>query len=1035
MTLNISQLRDRVKAAHFSDVEQVDDSIIRFTRKAGKLPFAVYYFDVAQDLPETQETLTKYQDRVIGKHYFEGKKSLQWSNYLYFVTSRKRLAGEEVLQAKELIERDRSYARKFVISEEELETVLQPRAVEITAEAPQANILSVWVDQLTDAGLARAILSDDDLPTRMKLIEYSTSKPAARRQVPRRRTQVRTEPFIRSLELKTFRNFPVQRRFNFGTVNLIYGVNGSGKTSLLEAIELLYCGRNKRNPESRPPYELDAVFADGTHEVVTESRRTQLFRDRNLIWYGQSEIKTNNLYQSFAQFNFLDTDAAVSLSDSTSLIEEDLSKLLIGPDASKTWRDIERVNDAVVAKLRGLRPLEGQINEEITNLKKRIEAANGVQQESDSIRTRLEEMLSRVGWRVAHSDKREFAGRLVESLAELLPVAVQSAGLDWTESPVSIESMTKYCREVKNIIEKVEPHIGSLDTLRKNQKRFADKVKRGQEAKNIANQAIRLIDAGVLNRAAERSKQKGVIANLSNWLAGLDEDALMTLSTENIGMKVATCHKTAVSKRFDAEVLLTSKKNEYRAFSKLRDESLNLAQELRQVAIRILKSSPTPDECPLCHTQFKQGELIIHINVGINEPIDAAGQTLLNQLQELEGVVRDVTAVEAASDWLKKFCERATLAADISVQAALTEVQNAKRKLVDARVRLQELSKEERALESQGLSVTRLEEILAQLREMGYHLTESSREVVDQLVANIEQDCANSSRALEEERRRVDALQQIIDANLSLAVSDVKEVKSALSQLQGRLATTESLYSKLDAFSPSFPWPMKKPLAKLVVETESVSKVAVELQAALARERQVKDTYTESIKRKEHLEGKLTELRPRMKRLIEAHSTLESLQNEHSLKRAMETALQQNRASIETIFSVIHSPAEFRGLGSSWTALVRKVDGSEAKLSEISTGQRAAFALSIFLSQNAQVMLAPPVVLIDDPIAHIDDLNALSFLDYLREIALTGRRQIFFATASDKIATLFERKFDFLGSDRFHRFNLTRESYLIEANM
>ena len=71
--------------------------------------------------------------------------------------------------------------------------------------------------------------------------------------------------------------------------------------------------------------------------------------------------------------------------------------------------------------------------------------------------------------------------------------------------------------------------------------------------------------------------------------------------------------------------------------------------------------------------------------------------------------------------------------------------------------------------------------------------------------------------------------------------------------------------------------------------------------------------------------------------------------------------------------------------------------------------------------------MAPPVVLIDDPIAHVDDLNSLSFLDYLREVAITGRRQIFFATANDKLATLFERKFDFLGSKEFRRFNLSRK--------
>jgi exonuclease SbcC len=66
-------------------------------------------------------------------------------------------------------------------------------------------------------------------------------------------------------------------------------------------------------------------------------------------------------------------------------------------------------------------------------------------------------------------------------------------------------------------------------------------------------------------------------------------------------------------------------------------------------------------------------------------------------------------------------------------------------------------------------------------------------------------------------------------------------------------------------------------------------------------------------------------------------------------------------------------------------------------------------------------------MLIDDPIAHVDDLNCLSFLDYLRDVALQGQRQIFFATANDKIASLFERKFDFLGPEEFRKYVLTRE--------
>ena len=61
---------------------------------------------------------------------------------------------------------------------------------------------------------------------------------------------------------------------------------------------------------------------------------------------------------------------------------------------------------------------------------------------------------------------------------------------------------------------------------------------------------------------------------------------------------------------------------------------------------------------------------------------------------------------------------------------------------------------------------------------------------------------------------------------------------------------------------------------------------------------------------------------------------------------------------------------------------------------------------------------------INDPVAHIDDLNTLSFLDYLREIVIRGRKQVFFSTADIRLAALFQRKFEFMGSNRFKRISL-----------
>jgi DNA repair protein SbcC/Rad50 len=57
----------------------------------------------------------------------------------------------------------------------------------------------------------------------------------------------------------------------------------------------------------------------------------------------------------------------------------------------------------------------------------------------------------------------------------------------------------------------------------------------------------------------------------------------------------------------------------------------------------------------------------------------------------------------------------------------------------------------------------------------------------------------------------------------------------------------------------------------------------------------------------------------------------------------------------------------------------------------------------------------------------VERIAESTVLDYLREIVLTNRRQIFFATANDKLVTLFERKFDFLGAEGFRRFDLRRD--------
>lgn len=1024
MTMDMSDLLERV-SQQYSRVEQIDDSVLCFARMRNNQPFAIYYFDIDSHLPNTIESLNEYQDRLIGKRYFDGRKSLQWSNYLYFLRSEEELASSEVKRAKELIESDRTYARKFVIPEQEIDSILVPHIVSPTREAKKENVLSVWIDLLTKAGLDQAIFSETDLPTRLRHIESDAKKEGTAVTSIKSKT-VKPAQFINSLELNQYRPFPLARKFDFGTVNLITGPNASGKTSLLEAIELFYCGRNKRNPDRKPTYRLDAVLADGASEKATSQRAPNVFRDRNLYWYGQSEVRTNNLYKSFAQFNFLDTDAAVELSESTDHIEEDLSKLLVGPDASKIWRDIERVNDAVNSKLKELRPYKRHIETELSQLKKLLSDIAGERRQSDIILDQLSKMLERHNWRTVEDAPELFLESLNGSLTELLSIAQQAIELKWVESPATYAGLEKFVQETSRLIDVAKPSLLRLTNLNNEITRSKSAINQFKQARELVNDIIRYIDADYLELVSKYAETKKTIERCAKLLRSYDNEFITILSDVEAHKTVKSSLLIATEERSKAETMFSADKKQYNDFAMLRDDSIKLSQQLRHIASALIQKSDNPEECPLCHTQFEPGELMRHMSFEVDKKLEAFGQSLLSRMRESENILKQARNLETALAWLRQFCQNSLEYVDPEIHKALSYLQSVQKELADAQYNHKVFDKEIVQLTAAGFSIEQYEKLLSELTKMGFILRGRSKESADQILSQIAERESSQSEKIENLTNDLSEIEA--DLKIVLGVDEGEaDYEDVISMMGENVTATESIISRLSKFYGEFQWSKSRPISDLIATADGIRKVASEASVAIVREQRVDSQRIEGLKRQEELEEKLKKQEKRLQRFCQAQKVFENIRNEHSLKQAMEEVLQINREAIETIFASIHSPAEFSGLGSSFATLVRKVDNSRAKLTEISTGQRAAFGLSVFLAQNSQLVTAPPVVLIDDPIAHVDDLNSLSFLDYLREIALTGKRQIFFATANDKLATLFERKFDFLGEGQFRRFSFSRE--------
>jgi DNA repair protein SbcC/Rad50 len=473
-------------------------------------------------------------------------------------------------------------------------------------------------------------------------------------------------------------------------------------------------------------------------------------------------------------------ESSECVTDSTSHIEDDLARLLVGADASKIWGNINRVCEAVADKLNSLQGPENQITEEISNLQNRLSEAESIKPESNSIRLRLKQMTGRIGWKSTVENQENFATSLLEPLAELVAIAQQASALNWVVSPISLDGLDKYCQETTATIDRTTEEIDRLVELRTVQQKLSDLIERDRNAMSLARQAKRLAELGVNARVEQKNKWQNEVNTYSAMLSGLDPEVIAPLYGVAADIEVASYYSTLASSRSAADALLNDRKQEFTKFKKLSDQSLNLMQELREVAGRILQNTSDPDQCPLCHTQFKPGELAIHMNLGVDERLEGAARKLLTQVREKETVLAVAANLEKASFWLKEFCGRAKLKDNVSLGTALKELENVKQYVQKAFARLKVLDGELAALREQGFSAEQLEEVHSQLRPLGYRLADNSEQALDLLLSTADQNLKNSIQALESGSRRWKELEHRLRIDLGLTQGGIHSFQAAL---------------------------------------------------------------------------------------------------------------------------------------------------------------------------------------------------------------------------------------------------------------
>lgn len=1024
-----------VIAERYQNVREISANVFKGELVHEGKPYAVAFWDLSDSIVERSENLKLFQESLVGPEFFSADGDLRWNNYLFFLAGPKSVASDDFLKAKIRIEADRHFARKFVLDGDELVQRLKASDETDHAEsAPLVDAGDIWAGMLRAASLGALLLQPPRTAAVARVISGSAFKDEV--ATPQAKASLRSDllgqRWLRRLSISSFRKVHTNIAFDFAGVNLIVGANGAGKTSLLEAIEGLYCGRVRRDP-STSVLGVTGYVDNGKNglELVKATTATATLKARNAAWYRRSDFQVSGISQGFARFNFLDTDAAfrLSASDDPAEIKDDLGKLLVGPESAKLWEYLGKLYDDLKPKLR-------LASERIAMLKK---SADSLEQEVARLRAAPSE---------ANSLLKAYAAALKELGVDWQ--SGESAGLDdaehtklvsFRQSATEIQSLVFTTPITRKIIEqRVELLVNAFAEADKRRKLHDESVRQSGDALQALQSARSLVEklkdwqklhaAGIPARSAELATAETALRESIRQLNGVAAEAVeadlaeyANLPLQDAQVLVKTRLEAVLAAVAAAEVDLKRSVDLGQSLSALR-------HDLHDAAVALLQKNDEWNRCPVCHVLHKPMELQKALDRLIEGDVEKATASLRRNVQvareQAERERRFATTVASLAKYLNNL-PLPGAATCIELQTQLKADLQEQARLID---RAGVLSDERTASVRLGLDWDGWQPKLQGLQRL---LPGSDLLSDDGLAAALTQlthrDVELSS-FIDAEAGRRNALNSGMQ-DFSNVIADPLEgltLPQRVPVIERELERARQAQRTFDALAGQLAL-LEKQTVEWVESKISACILAFErAKHALTGDRQAQAISKSKIDEHDKAKASLELTKGERGRLEKACGVLAALTEEASLDQMTVQAFTSIRNKVSSIFARIHTPSEYElGEFSSGGLVVRRDGQAAHQVHQVSTGQRAALALSIFLALNDSADSAPPVVLIDDPVAHVDDLNALSFLDYLRDVALRGKRQIFFATADVRLAALFQRKFEFLGRDHFRKIVLPRE--------
>lgn len=904
--------------------------------------------------------------------------------------------------------------------------------------------MSVWTQRLDAEGLSNAYSRNSRAEIVRSILDGRAREPQAPQVSQSNNSELPyLTSFIEKIEIESFRKYPSQKTFDLKTVNLFIGANGAGKTSLLECIEHFYCGGTKRSEcNSTTGFKAKFSFRGLNDPIEFKQQPNRIYQELELRWYGNLVNRKNNLPESFNRFNFFNSDAAVLLANSSKAddaeVDQYFSRLALGEYANFISNRLEEL-DGDLEKVNASGLLEiNRIQEQIALDEKVISDHKAAKPRLDALLSSVKPKVIGLGWKSVPATDDELQSflqawfRFAPPFSSLASKPEYSQGLTIQRALLNAEAIDETIQQVKGRESKIKEAEVFLRRQRDDLKSLEDRLKNVERYRAYLDVGFQSLSTNLSSLEREGNSKFLLAAQIQN--VSLDSIGLeQELSPiDRLYTEFSDIHKTLSSqKKLVSERLRTTES--------AASEITKALSEIRFQGSELIKRHPhLSSACPLCSTKFENGMLAQRL-----ESLKASAQSITDisgQLSQLEKLSADLDLVNTrlagvgtVIDILSKYPSLG-----ISISSSVKELREKFSSfLIESsatKKRLEETRGQIEALSRIGFSQQEFQSVVGAISsefEMPGSQQVLFPEELDKRIKFLKLDIEKGNQVVHE----AIAAQATLKAQQAetLEMSDPALLKldmaTAISTLQQRLEALQSIKRHVSAVEDIVSISPDQDLGEIASKVRDLEALVSQLSQAYEEHLKGSNTFSNLVDRLAGNRALLESEQVKQRRAGHALEVIRDLRTNHGKEKALEEFVRANRDTINLIFGKIHSPREFKGFSNSGLKLLRKGNLGLASLSELSTGQRSAVALSVFFTLNSQLQGAPPAILIDDPVAHIDDLNTLSFLDFLRELAMTGKKQIFFATASHKLASLFRQKFSFLGKE-FAEFNLERPAEL-----